>query len=269
MLSYIKADMYRILHKKSFYIYYAGILAIYLLIMFIARGNLTSDNVVMDAGQIFGLAPLFFGGFIFSMVYNDDLTAKSLPSAIGFGINKIVILFSKIIISTLMSIISLLLMFAVYSVSLNLSGIKIDGEGISALLKMLVSPTLLTVVYMAIASIASFGTQKATIALSIYLALGTGIVGSLLNLLLGLSAIKNIFGNIAQYTIENIVSRIDSSIVGQWVAQVTATEQGVSDYTTKLAVSDFSIFPVIQYIIFFGVAVILAAVAFRKKELEF
>jgi hypothetical protein len=163
----------------------------------------------------------------------------------------------------------MILMWAVYIIVLIIAGARFSGDNLLTLFKMLASPLLLSLAYSAVASIIAFGTQKSTIALSVYLALGTGLAGQLLALLLSLDAIKKIFGNIAQYTIENIVGKINASIVGEWIAETTATEQGVVNYTTKLIVSDFSIFPIIQYIVFFGIAVILAAVAFRKKELEF
>ncbi|MCL2860180.1 MAG: hypothetical protein FWF46_06485 [Oscillospiraceae bacterium] len=53
MINYIKADFYRIFSRKSIYIYFAGILLLYLLSVFITSGTLSADKILSGADNVF------------------------------------------------------------------------------------------------------------------------------------------------------------------------------------------------------------------------
>lgn len=253
MINYIKADVYRLFHKKSLYIYYSALAILFLFITYMMSDILTAQNAVDYTAGILRFLPVLFGGFIFAAVYIDDLIAKSLPQILGFGINKTFILFSKIIISTLINILFLLLALLIICMSFMAFGVKIDNI-MDIMLKMLIRPVLLTTVYIAVASIAAFGTQNTAVAIIVYLFFSSGLVDFLLNELLRLEYIRMAASTDIRhyflYTIEAIVYEIDDMIF-------------LPNYYS------FSIIPVIQYIIFLIITLFLSVLAFDKKEIEF
>ncbi|MDR2416213.1 MAG: hypothetical protein LBD75_06535 [Candidatus Peribacteria bacterium] len=103
MFNYIKADLYRIFRKKSMYMYF-GILAIGYILMLVIFSITEGGKILGEISPIFMLVSLFGGGYLFATVYNDDLTAKTLPALIGFGIKRRMIVIAKFIVHTLMTL---------------------------------------------------------------------------------------------------------------------------------------------------------------------
>jgi len=77
MLRLINGEIYRLLHKKSMYIYFCSLAAGYFLIAFIRSGGLNAQSIVNDAFNFFNFLPAIAGGFLFSTIYTDDLTRKT------------------------------------------------------------------------------------------------------------------------------------------------------------------------------------------------
>ena len=253
MINYIKAELYRLFRKKSLYIYYSVLAVLFLIVTYMMDDVLTPQNAVDYTQGILRFIPVLFGGFIFAAVYIDDLTAKSLPQAIGFGINKTAILFSKIIVSTLINIVFLIAALLIMCAAFIAFGVNIAGI-IDIMLKMLIRPVLLTAVYMAVGSIASFGTQKIPAAMTVYLFFSSGLVDYLLNELLRLEFIRmTLMTDIRRYflyTVEAVADEIDDMLF-------------FGNYYS------FSVVPFIQYAIFLIITLSLSAWAFNKKETEF
>ena len=86
MLNYMRGELYRLLHKKSLYLFFGALALGYTLVAFVRSGGLGEDSLLGDAANFFGYLPALAGGFLFAAVYTDDLSAKSLATLVGFGI---------------------------------------------------------------------------------------------------------------------------------------------------------------------------------------
>jgi hypothetical protein len=69
MLNYIKADFYRIFSRKSLYIFFASLMVLYFLAVFITSSTLNADKVLSQGEYVFMfLAILRWGLFVFNYI---------------------------------------------------------------------------------------------------------------------------------------------------------------------------------------------------------
>jgi ABC-2 type transport system permease protein len=247
MLNYIKAEFYRIFHKKNLYIYFIALLAVYGLTIFIRLSTFDHSSIADEALTVFNFFPVFIGGYIFTSVYNDDLNAGTLASVIGFGRSKFFIILSKlgitIILTTGFYFCALIALESLF----YLTGAAMGIDTIVLFLKMVLNPLLLTIGYVSIAGIFVYGIQKATFSIVAYVLLSLGIISTILEKLLKHDAIQSIFGDLSKYMLTNIVSRFSSYIMGV----------------------DSNGWTILQYCIYLLIVLAISTVVFHKKELEF
>lgn len=107
MTSLIKADLYRILHKKTLWILFVCTLAVsaaYSLILRSGSWNGFSYSV-RQSTLVTGLTALLFGAALFISVYSDEFTARSMQAAIGRGLSRTKVIAAKIISCVIVSLI--------------------------------------------------------------------------------------------------------------------------------------------------------------------
>jgi ABC-type transport system involved in multi-copper enzyme maturation permease subunit len=246
MFNYIKAELYRIVHKKSFYLYFLALAVLYAAMIFSQRSGLNESVFLTLAIQMTDILPLAVGGFLFATIYNDDLGAKSLSSVIGFGLRKSTIIFSKLIIMIAMCAVITPLVFVACYGSFTLFGVDVSGQfTLSA--GLFTQAGLLAIAYATVASIVVFGAQKATLAITAYIFLAVGLARQLMGLVLGQEVVTNSVGDLTQYLSYSITSGILSNITS----------------------GQFDPWPVVQYIIYIAAFMTISIYIFRKKELEF
>jgi len=239
MLNYLKADFYRIFNKKSMYITFVSFFVLYCLLVFIQSSSLTAKSIIDQADYVFMFLAILGGGYLFATIYNEDLTAKSLPSIIGFGIKRTTIIISKIIVNIIMTAILFVLGYVALHLVFRALGFNIDGNSNIAVIKTAVSYLLRLWAYGTIASIVVYGTQKATMSIVAFVLLVTGFVGQILFLLL--NQFKEML-DLTKFTIIPIVfNLIEKPIIVNMLA----------------------------YLIYVIVFVVLSIIAFRSKDLEF
>ena len=176
---------------------------------------------------------------MFSTIYNDDLTAKTLPSLIGFGTKRTTIIISKIIISIIMSVVMFLSAFIVFYLMFTILGISINENMSIGLLKILFMNLLKLLAFSTISSVVVYGTQKATFSIVTFILLITSFISQMLSLLL--TQIKGIV-DLSKFTLIPIVSNLMIE-------------------TTFLTI--------LPYLIYVMIFITLSVIAFRKKDLEF
>lgn len=181
----------------------------------------------------------FGGGYLFTTIYNDDLTAKTLPAIIGFGNKRTTIVISKIIISIVMSIATFLAASVVFFLIFTILGFKIDGNMSEVLFKILLLNLLKLIAFSIISSVVVYGTQKATFSIVTFVLLITSFISQML--FLCLDKMKDMI-DLTKYTL--------LPIVGEFVLNTT-----------------FLTF--IPYFIYIAIFIVLSIVAFSKKDLEF
>jgi hypothetical protein len=237
MINYIFADLYRIFSKRGTYIFFVIAFAFTFAFELIMGQGSGADT----AFGVFSFMNMFFGTYLFAVIYNDDLGAKTLPSLIGFGYGRTSIMLSKIVISLIVT----LFMYAVAAVLLLLilavmgaGGGNITGSVISAALEHV----FILIAYFKIAALLVYGTQKAGLSIVFFLLLVLSVIDQLVSGILSAEAIYNVIGDAGRFTVGSIV----------WNMMHRPSPATIIPYTALLAVF-----------------AALAILAFRKKELEF
>ncbi|MDR0591260.1 MAG: hypothetical protein LBG75_01725 [Candidatus Nomurabacteria bacterium] len=247
MFNYIRAEVYRVLHKKSLYIYFGCIAVGYTLLTLISAGAANETSVGRDAANLFFLLPAVVGGYLFATLLGDDLSSKNLTTLIGFGMNKAKIVVSKLLLVAGLSAVILgitpLFMAGIYAViGHSPSTASLEGAYTESF-----SMWLTLIACTAIASIATYGLQRVTFAMVLYLLLALRVIDQLLSMVFSWNLIRDLAPNLSDYLVTSITSRI----------QLGATLDG-----TMLAA-------IIEYGVVLVVATVLSVIVFNKKESEF
>jgi len=241
MIKYIIGEIYRLVHKKSLYIYFGVLLIGYVLIVFIRSVGANESSILNDSSNLFTFLPLFIGGFLFTAIYTDDLSSKSLITVVGFGLGKAKIVISKLIISIILAAIILALVPIIIYASYALFGILATENTIKMLYLMDLQCFLIIIAYMTLSGIAVYGLQKITLSVILYFLLSVNVVSGLISL--AFNMISPSLKNILMPTISNKV------ILG-------ITNGGLAA-------------PICEYIIYVAIAATLSIIVFQKKEMEF
>jgi hypothetical protein len=247
MFNYLRGEIYRLLRKKSLYIYFGAFALAYILLAFIRMGSGGADRTPKDAASLFTFLPPIVGGYLFSAIYTDDLNAKTLPALIGFGTGKAAIIFTKLILAALFSavIMALIPLFmcavnAVFGAGVSFSAFGgVYARGLKAWME--------TVAFASLSAAAVYGLQRATFGMVTYLLLSLGIVSRLLGALFSWEPINNLLPGLSNHLMAGISLRT----------------------LTGLLMSESIAPPIAEYVIYVSAAAALSVLAFRKKELEF
>jgi hypothetical protein len=246
MINYIRAEIYRILHKKGLYIFFGALALLYIVFVLIRSGDIKSTSIVTDATYVSSLLAMLAGGCLFAAIYTDDLGSKNLTTLIGFGLSKIKLVFAKLILMTLSgAVVFGLVPLFMYTVYASL-GWPAAGSDLATVYILISKAFLATVAYAALAGIVVYGVQRATFAMVLYILLVSGIVSQLITQLLMLMA-SDIAPGIASHMVPGIAGRLSAG----------------------LTAGDSIIAPVAECLAYAVIAASLSALAFNKKEMEF
>jgi len=271
MFSLIRGEIYRLLRKKSLYIYFGALAAGYFVLAFIRSNGFNEESIVNDALSLFSLLPALAGGFLFAAIYADDLNSKNLISLVGFGVNKATIVIVKLILAILFGTIIFgiipLYHFAVYAI--------FGQTGTASITTMIYATSvkyLLTVIaYCALSGIVVYGLQRATFAIVSYILLAFGVVGSLVSVALNTFAPSLVKHLISGITDRILIGMISGGSGGSGISGISGISGGSvgSGGSGGSGNGGLLIMPVIEYIVFVLIAVTLSIIAFHKKEMEF
>jgi len=242
MLKLLSAELYRLLHKKSMYIYFGALAAGYFIITFIRSGGFKEESVVNDAMTMFSLLPALAGGFLFAAIYTDDLSSKKLITLVGYGVSKATIVITKFVLIALLGVIVFgitpLYHCAVYTVL----GQTITVDMTAMIYAVSLKNLLVVLAYAALSAIVVYGLQRATFAIVTYLLLAFGVIGGLVSV-----ALNTFAPNLTEYLMSDISDKILLSLI-------TNSPPAM---------------PLIRYIVYVLISLALSAVAFYRKEMEF
>lgn len=249
MSNYIFANLKRILGKKSFYTSTTIFIGLMLFLTYVKSGpSYTSDGYINDVQTMIGLYPLFIGVAIFIATFYDDFKAKTVQAALGLGISKTQVIFSKFIEVVILSIIlavittiSVMLLPLLFKVDMSLAGYK-------SIFIQYCGATIQMIGYFCICLPILFYRYNAIEGVIIYVMLSSSVIYLFSNLFLGSKTVINMIGDKTFLLLTNSVTHIQSAII--------------SGRTIDL----INIVIVIIYIV---LPTVLAIVLFKKKELEF
>ena len=242
MINYMRGELYRLLHKKSLYLYFGALALGYALVAFVRSGGFGEDSLLGDASNFFGYLPALAGGFLFAAVYTDDLGAKSLATLVGFGMGKTKIVLSKLLLMALSGAMIFALVPLLHCGVYAALGCAVNGGALGMIYALALQALLATLGYAALAGVMVYGLQRATFAFVLYILLAFGIVGGLLA-----TVLKMFLPNVGEHLLSGITLRIFSGVTGGG----------------PLAL------PIIEYAVYAAAAAALSAIAFNKKEMEF
>jgi len=242
MLSLLRGELYRLLRKRSTYIYFGALAVTYALLIYIRSGGFDARSVISDATSFFYLLPALAGGFLFSAIYTDDLNSKNLISLVGYGMSKTKIVFVKLVLMVLLSAIVFTLVTLLHGALFTLLGWTLTTSNWTMLFSISLKYFLMTVGFAALSGIAVYGLQRNTFAMVFYIVLSFNVVGGILTVALNMFA-----PDLTQYLLSGITDRIMLAIV-----------EGGSVIT-----------PTIAYLFYLGVALVASVWAFHRTEMEF
>ncbi len=178
MINYIKADLFRVYHKKSNYVFWSVIVGLFILIVSLTVSQMMGSNYeVADLGRfitetvkfsLLQMGILIFGGQAYYTVYLDDLSASNYPNLFSTGISKLQFVLAKIIVLTTylvsLFIAGSLAFFAVAGVlTLFLGNIHLPMSEIVLIGKICAMILLGALGYTALANLITFWSQKANL----------------------------------------------------------------------------------------------------------
>jgi len=242
MLRLIHGEIYRLLRKKSLYIYFGAMTLGYLALAFIRSGGFEQASIIDDALSLFVLLPALVGGFLFAAIYTDDLNSKNLISLVGSSTSKATIIIAKFVLMALFGAVAFALAPLLHLGIYALLG-QVATAGMAAMLfAVSFKYLLITLAYAALSGIVVYGLQRTTFAIVTYLLLAFGVVSGLISVAL------NMF---APTFIEHLIT-------------------GITDRVLMVLVSGGSlIFPMIEFTTNITIAMAVSFLVFSEREMEF
>lgn len=200
MVNYIKADLYRILHKQSFFGVIGTYIALFVLLIFILfNPTFTGAMYISKIYTFLDFFPLIIGLIVFVSLYVDDLKSNSIQIAIGYGLPRYKIILSKLLeCFTLLIIISVCILFLVLITPILLD-IKIDASQTIDLIKTILLEVIKTMSYISMSQIIVYIAFNSIEGMIMYLLLSTQVVYIVLNILLQQRFIVELFGYLNRY----------------------------------------------------------------------
>ena len=242
MLRLIHGEIYRLLHKRSLFIYFGALALGYLVLAFIRSGGFSEDSIVNDALSLFVLLPALVGGFLFAAIYTDDLNSRNLISLVGSSTGKATIIVAKFVLMALFGVVLFglapLFHMGVYALFGQTATIEMARILFAVCLKYL----LASLAFAALSGIVVYGLQRTTFAIVTYLLFAFGVVGGLISVALNMFA-----PSLVAHLVTGITDRILLALIGGGTLLV----------------------PVVEYVIYLLVAVALSYLVFSRKEMEF
>ncbi|MCL2749957.1 MAG: hypothetical protein FWE96_02975 [Coriobacteriia bacterium] len=242
MLRLIHGEIYRLLHKKSLYIYFGALALGYLALAFIRSGGFEPVSIIDDALSLFILMPALLGGFLFAAIYTDDLNSKNLISLVGSSTSKVTIVLAKFVLMALFSAVTFALAPLFHMGVYALLG-QVATADMAAMLFAVSSKYLLAALaYAALSGIVVYGLQRTTFAIVTYLLLAFGVASGLISIALNMFA-----PTLTEHLITGITDRV-------LMALVSGASLGL---------------PMIEYALYLVIAVAASLLVLSRKEMEF
>lgn len=245
MISNMKADTFRVLKKKSFYVTSIIILALFLITFLLSKVftsteiNLTESFTAFTAIPI-ALFPFLVGLPIFIAVFTDDFKSHAMQIAIGRGLSR-----NKLILCRFTEVLILFAAISVVSTALIaiLSLImRIPANLCVDLIWNLLEGDLLVICYTCISMIFVYLTQNTVLALIILILFVANVIDLILT---GISMIP-------------FFQKIHLDLSAITPSSITSSAEEGKPYLWLLLVLFYIVVPIL-----------LSMIIFRKKELEF
>jgi ABC-type transport system involved in multi-copper enzyme maturation permease subunit len=246
---YLTGELYRLVHKRSLYIYLVVLAALYAAAVFMRGANVGPTTLASDAGSLITWLPLLLGGFLFATVCTDELGCKALTAMVGYGLGKARIVVAKVLLMALASAVLLALVPLFMTGVLTAFGAAPAAGSLGGVYAYALKAWMLTVAYSAVAAIVAYASQRSTFAVVAYLFLAVGVVSAIVGLALGSDAVAAVLPGASDLMAASISDHArDALLVGDYAS-------------TAVALAQWAVYTV--------VASAIAAIVFKRREMEF
>jgi len=249
MNNYILANLKRILAKKSFYTTTIIFIGLMLFLTYVKAGpDYTSTGYINDVQTMIGLYPLLVGLAIFIATFYDDFKAKTVQSALGLGVSKTQVIFSKIIEVVILAIILGVITAVIIMLFPILFHIDMSAESYKNITIQYIGATVQMIGYFCLCLPILFFRYSAIEGVILYVMLSSSVIYIFSTLFLGSETVINIIGDKTFLILSNSISKIKGAIISS----------SSIDFTS-----------VMMLILYFVLPIGLTIILFKKKELEF
>lgn len=249
MNNYIAANLKRILAKKSFYTTTFVFIGLMLFLTYVkATPNYTSAAYVNDVQTMIGLYPLLVGIAIFISTFYDDFKAKTVQAALGLGISKTQVIFSKLIEVVILAIILGVITSVIIMLLPMLFHIDMSAESYRSIAIQYIGATVQMIGYFCLCLPILFFRYNAIEGVILYVMLSSSVIYIFSNLFLGSKTVINMIGDKTFLILSNSINSIQGAII---------SNKSI-DFTNVMIL-----------ILYIALPIVLTIILFKKKELEF
>lgn len=245
MLNLFTGEVYRLLHKRNLYFYLGAVALGYVALTIVRSRGFAADSVVNDAVTFFGILPPLLGGYFFTSVYTDDLSAKALNTLVGYGMSRTRIVLTKFGLMALFTAASFGIIAALHLATYGALGFAAVGIQLRGVLVIAVQYWLLTLGFAAVAAMVVYGLQRSTFAVVGYFMLAFSVVTMLVN---AVSTLLHV--DLSDHLLTGTTIRIMGALL---------EPGGLSSL----------IAPGLEFLLYLVLATITAIFAFKNREMEF
>ena len=245
MKNFIRADLYRIMTKKS-RIFLMMLMAIGEC-LFLVLESFQSDSMIqvtlsIGAGELVYMFGIMLVNIL--IIYGDDLSAKNMQVAIGIGIERHEIVIGKWIDMALMVVLDVTFLSVIQFGTVAAMGKLAGGFTVELAVIQQITTAVQIIMAVTLAMIIIFQTQKAILGVLAYIYLVLDITGTLIEL-----GIQNRI--VQRFQLWNISSASQSTI-----------------FMNKLAIGEFDIRNFVMILVYLAIGIGGTSYLFRKKEIE-
>ena len=246
MKRYMKADFYRIFGRVSRYITLAVLFIGFGFFMYAVSDGSTPYELVETLTKIVNslICPIF-GLVEYGVVYGDDVKAKTMQIAIGTGISRKKVIFTKWVEIMLLTILDVAIFLGIAFAVSMLRGAVFSGEPLRDVLVLTGFALVKLAGATAVTSILLFATMNPTLGMIMYIISAFGILYFLMSALVTIGPLETL--HLDQYLFTSLL-------------EAAKTRAVIGTFSIPHAAG------VAAYLLLFY---LLACSAFRKVELEF
>ncbi|MCI2049769.1 MAG: hypothetical protein LKJ76_08650 [Lachnospiraceae bacterium] len=247
MRNYISADLKRICRRIPRAIVLASVYVILILIVVLSAGQNTWNSVTFTliVEQYIAALTVIFGIIELISVYSDDFKAKTMQVAIGTGLQRDRVVFSKYTELLVLTFADLVLFAAAALISAAVVKTGYSADQAMEISVLCFKVWLSIAGYSSLSMILIFFTQATGLATLLYLGLAAKIVSALLSLLTDLDAIQ--FLHLNRLLLSTMLDTFGS----------------------RLVLNNFNVPSFIGILVYIGIGYAATVFLFRKRELEF
>lgn len=246
MKNFLRADFHRIMTKRIRILMMILLALADIIYMF---STVSSDKNIIEMTNRVGGLDFIYGNIIMLLniliSYGDDMRAKSMQAALGYGMKRQQIVFVKWINLALMIILDMLFLTVIQFIPLIITGKLAGTFVVGQVIVSQISLVFVSIISITLAMIVLFQTQKAVLGVLVYIYLSMGGTSSIISI-----AVMNNF--VQKFQLWNIGAADQMNI-----------------FISKLWLGQFDIRNFLMVTLYFAIGFGVTIYLFRKKELDF